>query len=149
MISCIEIDLFLYRKKPQYRHTCFLRVVLNDSSCFRESCNESARTMPVEGRNFPHEERSLIGQPEGARAHLHLPESRYWGFFQYKKRSISIQDIIIYHYISCCYHYISLCIIFSIMIYHVSRRHMIYRYIIFFSPPCDIVRYHVNIMSRF
>ena len=72
-----------------------------------------------------------------------------WGFFLYKKRSISIQDIIIYHHISCCYHHISLCIIFSIMIYHVSRRHMIYRYIIFFFPPCDIVRYHVDIMSRF
>ena len=50
---------------------------------------------------------------------------RYWGFFRYKKRSISIQDIIIYHHISCCYHHILLCIIFSIMIYHVSRRHMI------------------------
>ena len=49
----------------------------------------------------------------------------YWGFFLYKKGSISIQDIIIYHYISCRYHNISLCIIFSIMIYHVPRRHMI------------------------
>ena len=43
-----------------------------------------------------------------------------WGNFLYKKREISIhvQDIIIYHYISCCYHDISLCIIFSIMIYY-------------------------------
>ena len=41
----------------------------------------------------------------------------YWGNFLYKKREISIQDIIIYHLISCRYHDISLCIIFSIMVY--------------------------------
>ena len=49
-----------------------------------------------------------------------------WGFFRYKKRSISIQDIIIYHHISCLSHDISLYIIYEIMIYHVPRRHMIY-----------------------
>ena len=65
--------------------------------------------------------------------------ARYWVFFQYKKGSISIQDIIIYHLISCRYHDISLCIISSIMIYHVPRRIMIYRDIIFFFSPCDIM----------
>jgi hypothetical protein len=48
-----------------------------------------------------------------------------WGFFLYKKRLFSIQDIIIYHYISRSYHCVSLCIIVDITIYHVPRRHMI------------------------
>jgi len=51
---------------------------------------------------------------------------RYWGFFQYKKRLFSIQDISIYHYISRCYHCVLLCIIVNITIYHVPRRHMIF-----------------------
>ena len=51
------------------------------------------------------------GSPGAASSEL----AGYWGNFQYKKREISIQDIIIYHHISCCYHDISLCIIFSIM----------------------------------
>ena len=42
-------------------------------------------------------------------------DTRDWGFFRYKKRSISIQDIIIYHHISCRYHDISLCIMYDIM----------------------------------
>ena len=50
---------------------------------------------------------------------------RDWVFFLYKKRLFSIQDIIIYHYISRCYHCVSLCIIVDITIYHVPRRHMI------------------------
>ena len=62
-----------------------------------------------------------------------------WVFFLYEKGSISIRDIIIYHHISCCYHNISLCIISSIMIYHVPRRIMIYRDIIFFFSPCYIM----------
>ena len=57
---------------------------------------------------------------------MHMqPPSRYWGFFQYKKRLFSIQDISIYHYISRCYHCVSLCIIVDITIYHVPWRHMI------------------------
>jgi hypothetical protein len=52
-------------------------------------------------------------------------EERDWVFFLYKKRLFSIQDIIIYHYISRFYHCVSLCIIVDITIYHVPRRHMI------------------------
>ena len=70
-----------------------------------------------------------------------------WGFFLYKKGSISIQDIIIYHLISCRYHDISLCIISSIMIYHVPRRIMIYRDIIFFPPPCDIMSISCHVLD--
>ena len=70
-----------------------------------------------------------------------------WGFFLYKKGSISIQDIIIYHLISCRYHNISLCIISSIMIYHVPRRIMIYRDIIFFPPPCDIMSISCHVLD--
>ena len=70
-----------------------------------------------------------------------------WGFFQYKKGSISIQDIIIYHHISCRYHDISLCIMSSIMIYHVPRRHMIYRDIIFFFSPCDIMSISCRVLD--
>jgi hypothetical protein len=57
-----------------------------------------------------------------------VPRSRDtgdWGFFRYKNRLFSIQDIIIYPYISRCYHCVSLCIIVDITIYHVPRRHMI------------------------
>ena len=39
----------------------------------------------------------------------------YWGSFLYKKREFSIQDIIIYHHISCQYHFVSCCIIISII----------------------------------
>jgi hypothetical protein len=42
---------------------------------------------------------------------------RDWGFFRYKKRSISIQEFMIYHHISCLSHDISLYIIYEIMIY--------------------------------
>ena len=66
------------------------------------------------------------------------------GFFQYKKRSISIQEFMIYHHISCLSHDISLYIIYEIMIYHVPRRHMIYLYLIFFLAPC----YIMSISSR-
>jgi hypothetical protein len=40
-----------------------------------------------------------------------LGRARDWGSFLYKKREFSIQDIIIYHYISCQYHFVSCCII--------------------------------------
>ena len=73
---------------------------------------------------------------------------RYWGFFRYKKRLFSIQDIIIYHHISRCYHCVSLCIIVVYTIYHVPRRHMIYPYIIFFSSACNIMCYHADLISR-
>jgi len=71
-----------------------------------------------------------------------------WGFFRYKNRLFSIQDIIIYPYISRCYHCVSLCIIVDITIYHVPRRHMIYRYIIFFSSAFNIMCYHADLISR-
>ena len=70
-----------------------------------------------------------------------------WWNFLYKKREISIQDIIIYHLISCCYHDISLCIISSIMIYHVPRRIMKYRDIIFFVSPCDIMSISCRVLD--
>jgi hypothetical protein len=63
-----------------------------------------------------------------------------WGYFRYKKREFSIQDIIIYHHISWLYHCVSLCIIIMYLIYHVPRRHMIYRlYHLFFF----VMLYHV------
>ena len=116
---------------------------------------------------------ALIGSskrsPDRAAGHAHVgdttrrrrrkillaPSSRHtvtgfdgdWGNFLYKKREISIQDIIIYHHISCRYHDISLCIISSIMIYHVPRRIMIYRDIIFFFSPCDIMSISCRVLD--
>jgi hypothetical protein len=71
------------------------------------------------------EEESPEEMSEAASAGLRGGLLWYWGFFRYKKRLFSIQDIIIYHYISRCYHCVSLCIIVDITIYHVPRRHMI------------------------
>ena len=87
---------------------------------------------------------SAVWGEKGPRGKPYLGD---WGFFQYKKGSISIQDIMIYHHVSCRYHDISLCIIFSIMIYHVPRRHMIYRDIIFFFSPCDIMSISCRVLD--
>ena len=107
---------------------------------FHFDTEDTGRTGVHTGMQIQHRSRAP-GPPYNSRTRLATGPGREgdWGNFQYKKREISIQDIIIYHHISCCYHDISLCIIFSIMIYHVPRRIMIYRDIIFFFSPCDIM----------
>ena len=70
-----------------------------------------------------------------------------WGFFQYKKRLFSIQDIIIYHDISHCYHCVSLCIIVDITIYHVPRRHMILMISMIHNARHDIPWYMMLVLN--
>ena len=85
----------------------------------------------------------LLWNTTRARTH----SGRYWGFFRYKKRLFSIQDIIIYHYISRCYHCVSLCIIVDITIYHVPRRHMISMISMIHNTRHDIPWYMMLVLN--
>jgi hypothetical protein len=67
----------------------------------------------------------------------------YWGFFLYKKRLFSIQDIIIYHHISWLYHCVS-CVSSSCISYIMSLVDTWYiACIIVFPSSCYIMWSHV------